>query len=111
MHLHFKQAVCLGKKDYRQGDHHLSDDVFDLLSKDETFLKYKELGLIHEKEAPSGFNSDSILERNKKLAEKTLAPKVEAPVEAKSAESMDESSIEAAVEEVKEASSKKNRRR
>lgn len=110
MHYNFKQAVCLEKKDYARGVHELSESCLEKLSQNETFLQYKRLGLIEESKMHS--STESMHERNVKLAESVLAPKVEAAVEAEAAKPMDDSSIEAAVEEVKEqASSKKTKKR
>lgn len=113
MHFNFKQAVCLEGKDYARKVHDLSEQDLAKLSKNETFLQYQRLGLISEASKP--ITSDFIAERNKAIVEQALAPKVEekieAPVEAESAMPMDESSIDAAAEEVKEQASSKKKKR
>lgn len=70
MNFVFKQAVCLDGKDYLRGVHRLSGEVL----KNKTFLKFCELGLIHQ-EGPKAevFIFQTLAEKNKMLADKMEA--------------------------------------
>lgn len=124
MYLHFKQAVSLKSvdrkfsKDFSRGTHELTAEIFDKIGKGEEFTLYKKLGLIEEVAKPTVINSDLVLKRNKLLVEKTLALKDASPaeeVQSEPAKSMDDETIEKAVEDVTEykekASGKKYKKR
>ncbi len=74
MHVVFKQAVCIGDKDFSRGAHNVPVEV----QQHPYFLKLVNLGLVVEAEASKVISPQTMQDRQKALADKLMKaqPKV-----------------------------------